>query len=60
MSDGKKWFVVRAISGQENKIKSYIENEIEYAGLQQYLGQVLVPQEKVYQIRNGKKGEQGA
>ncbi|MAN05079.1 MAG: transcription termination/antitermination factor NusG [Owenweeksia sp.] len=55
MSDGKKWFVVRAISGQENKIKSYIENEIEYAGLQQYLGQVLVPQEKVYQIRNGKK-----
>ncbi|MEQ9262644.1 MAG: transcription termination/antitermination protein NusG [Owenweeksia sp.] len=55
MSDGKKWFVVRAISGQENKIKTYIENEIEYAGLERFLGQVLVPQEKVYQIRNGKK-----
>jgi transcriptional antiterminator NusG len=56
MSDsGKKWFVVRAISGQENKIKTYIENEIEYAGLKDYLGQVLVPTEKVYQIRNGKK-----
>lgn len=56
MSDsGKKWFVVRAISGQENKIKSYIEDEIEYAGLNIHLGQVLVPTEKVYQIRNGKK-----
>lgn len=56
MSDsGKKWFVVRAISGQENKIKSYIEDEIEYAGLTSHLGQVLVPTEKVYQIRNGKK-----
>lgn len=56
MSDsGKKWFVVRAISGQENKIKAYIEDEIEYAGLTVHLGQVLVPTEKVYQIRNGKK-----
>lgn len=52
---GKKWYAIRAISGQENKVKAYIENEIEYAGLQDYLGQVLVPTEKVYQIRNGKK-----
>lgn len=51
----KKWFVVRAISGQENKVKGYIESEIEYANLQDYLGQILVPTEKVYQIRNGKK-----
>ena len=56
MSDsGKKWFVVRAISGQENKIKKYIEDEIEYANLSAYLGQILVPTEKVFQIRNGKK-----
>ncbi|GAB5556480.1 MAG: transcription termination/antitermination protein NusG [Schleiferiaceae bacterium] len=52
---GKKWFVCRAVSGQENKVKSYIENEIELSGLTDYLGQVLVPTEKVYQIRNGKK-----
>ncbi len=52
---GKKWYALRAISGQENKIKAYIEDEVEYAGLQDYLGQVLVPTEKVYQIRNGKK-----
>jgi len=52
---GKKWFVVRAISGQENKVKGYIESEIEYANLGAFLGQILVPQEKVFQIRNGKK-----
>ena len=52
---GKQWYVVRAISGQENKVKGYIESEIEYQGLQDYFGQVLVPTEKVFQIRNGKK-----
>ncbi|CDF80201.1 transcription antitermination protein NusG [Formosa agariphila KMM 3901] len=51
----KKWYVVRAVSGQENKIKAYIENEITRLGLQDYVDQVLVPTEKVIQIRNGKK-----
>jgi transcriptional antiterminator NusG len=58
MSDtsvNKKWYVVRAVSGQENKIKSYIENEISRLGLEDYVDQVLVPTEKVIQIRNGKK-----
>jgi transcriptional antiterminator NusG len=54
-SDTKKWYVVRAISGQENKIKSYIENEIARANMADMVGQVLVPTEKVFQIRNGKK-----
>jgi transcription termination/antitermination protein NusG len=52
---GKKWYVVRAISGKEKKVKDYIENEIRALGLQDYLGQVLIPTEKVYQVRNGKK-----
>ena len=51
----KKWYVIRAVSGQENKIKTYIENEIARLGLQNYVDQVLVPTEKVVQIRNGKK-----
>ena len=54
MSD-KKWYVVRAVSGQENKIKAYIENEISRLGLDDFVDQVLVPTEKVIQIRNGKK-----
>lgn len=51
----KKWYVVRAVSGQENKIKDYILNEIARLGLQDYVDQALVPTEKVIQIRNGKK-----
>ncbi|CAI8159542.1 MAG: Transcription termination/antitermination protein NusG [Bacteroidota bacterium] len=51
----KKWYVVRAVSGQENKIKSYIESDIARLGLSDYVEEVLVPTEKVVQIRNGKK-----
>lgn len=51
----KKWYVVRAIGGQENKVKSYIETEINRLGLSDYVDQVLVPSEKVVQVRNGKK-----
>ena len=50
-----KWYVVRAIGGQENKVKSYIETEIARVGLSDHVNQVLVPKEKVIQIRNGKK-----
>ncbi|TDS65339.1 transcription termination/antitermination protein NusG [Myroides indicus] len=52
----KKWYVVRAVSGQENKVKSYIETEISRLGLSDYLSQVLVPTEKVVTItKDGKK-----
>ncbi len=51
----KKWYVVRAISGKEKKVKELIELEIEKGDLGPYVFQVLIPTEKVYQIRNGKK-----
>ena len=54
-SNVKKWYVVRAVSGQENKVKAYIESEITRLGLEDYVEEVLVPTEKVIQIRNGKK-----
>lgn len=50
-----KWYVVRAISGKEKKVRDYIEHEINAVGLQDYVKQILIPTEKVYQIRNGKK-----
>ncbi|MGB0881077.1 MAG: transcription termination/antitermination protein NusG [Polaribacter sp.] len=50
-----KWYVIRAIGGQENKVKSYIETEISRLGLSDFVNQVIVPKEKVVQIRNGKK-----
>lgn len=52
---GKKWYVVRAISGKEKKVKEYLESEINRLGIQDYISQVLIPTEKVYQIRKGKK-----
>jgi transcription termination/antitermination protein NusG len=51
----KKWYVVRAIAGKEKKAKEYIENEISRLGLQEYVSQILIPTEKVYSVRNGKR-----
>ncbi|MCH1517453.1 MAG: transcription termination/antitermination protein NusG [Flavobacteriaceae bacterium] len=51
----KKWYVVRAVSGQEAKIKDYIASEINRLGYDSFLEDILVPTEKVVQIRNGKK-----
>ena len=49
------WFVLRAVSGQEKKIKSYIENEITRQKLNEFVPQILIPSEKIYEMRNGKK-----
>ena len=50
----KKWYVLRVIGGKEKKAKELIESEIASARYQDYVSQVLIPTEKVYQIRNGK------
>ena len=54
-SNLKKWYVVRAVSGQENKVKAYIENEISRLEMGDYVSQVLVPTEKVVTVKDGKK-----
>ena len=51
----RKWYVVRAISGKEKKVKQYIESEVSRLKLGDYVAQVLIPTEKFYQIKNGKK-----
>lgn len=51
----KKWYVLRAVGGKEKKAKEYIENEIRRLHLENYVSQVLIPTEKVYQVKNGKK-----
>jgi len=51
----KKWYVVRTAGGKEKKAKEYIEKEIENNGLQDRVSQVLIPTEKYYQIKNGKR-----
>jgi transcriptional antiterminator NusG len=51
----KRWYVVRSVSGKEKKVKEYLELEISRHNLNDYVSQVLIPTEKVFQIRNGKK-----
>ena len=49
------WYVLRAISGKENKIKTYLEKEINRNNLQKFIPEIMIPHEKVYVMRNGKK-----
>jgi transcriptional antiterminator NusG len=51
----KRWYVVRSVSGKEKKVKEYLDLEISRLKLTDYVDQVLIPTEKVFQIRNGKK-----
>jgi transcriptional antiterminator NusG len=54
-TEEKKWYSLRVISGKERKIKERIELELQRNGWDDFISQVLVPTEKVYKIRNGKK-----
>ena len=55
MSEETRWYSLRVISGKEKKIKEYIELELQRKKWNDFVTQVLVPTEKVYKIRNGKK-----
>jgi len=55
MSDQLKWYVVRAVSGKEKKVKQYLEAEVNRLGIAHLLPQVLIPMEKYYQMKDGKK-----
>ena len=51
----KKWYVIRSVTGQEAKVKQYIMTELDRAGIDSQVEDILVPTEKVIQIRKGKK-----
>lgn len=51
----KKWYVLRAMSGKENKVKEYLDADVKNSEFSDFVSQVLIPTEKVYQVRNGKK-----
>ena len=54
---GMSWYVLRAVSGKETKVKEYIDAEIKNGRLDGHVAQVLIPTEKVYQVRGGKRVE---
>ena len=51
----KKWYVLRAVSGKEAKVKEYLEADMKHGNFGDYVSQVLIPTEKVVSVRNGKK-----
>ena len=54
----KNWYVLRAVSGKEAKVKEYIEAELKHNTLlQSHVFQVLIPMEKQGSLRNGKRVE---
>ena len=51
-----KWYVLKAISGKENKVKEYIEGALVTSTLfKEYISQVLIPTEKVVALRGNKR-----
>ncbi|MCP4520597.1 MAG: transcription termination/antitermination factor NusG [Cytophagales bacterium] len=55
MVEGLHWYVMRIVAGQEKKVKAYLDTEISRQGYQEVIPEVLIPLEKVYEMRNGKK-----
>ncbi len=51
----KKWYVVRAVSGKEKRVKELLEMEVSRMNLSDYVSQILIPTERIFQIKNGKK-----
>jgi len=52
----KRWYVIRAVTGTEKKVKSNIESEVHSSPhIKDMVTRILIPTEKIYQIRNGKK-----
>jgi transcription termination/antitermination protein NusG len=51
----KAWYVVHTYSGYENKVKTNLEDQFQYKGLQDKVGEVVIPTEEVIEIRQGKK-----
>lgn len=53
---GMRWYVLRAVSGKEAKVKEYLEALMKKDRLlEQNVGQILLPTEKYAQLRNGKR-----
>ncbi len=54
-SPGMKWYAVRTITGHEKRVKNYLDTEIAELGIQNKISQVLIPEEKVFEVKGGKK-----
>ena len=51
----KRWYALRTYSGHENKVKAHLENEVKLANLTERISSVMVPSEKIVEVKEGKK-----
>lgn len=54
----KKWYVLHALSGQENKVKESLERRIRLEEMKEIVDEVLIPTEKVSEVKQGKRTTQ--
>jgi transcription termination/antitermination protein NusG len=50
-----KWYTIHVLSGHENKIKAYLENEIKHGQLELKVDRILVPTEDVTEMKEGRR-----
>ena len=53
----KKWFVIHARSGYEAKVKAAIEEAVSREGIEDLVGEIMIPTEQVVELKGGKKKE---
>lgn len=53
----KQWYVVNTYSGHENKVKEKLEMRAESMDMQDYIFRVIIPEEKVVEVKDGVKKE---
>jgi transcriptional antiterminator NusG len=54
-ASGKRWYVIKVTSGREESIKAAIERRVKIEGLEQYFGQIVIPVERVTEIKKVKE-----
>lgn len=55
MKSEQKWYVLKVVSGQEKLVKQHLDSELERRGLKNHVTQILIPSEKIYEMRAGKR-----
>src|SRR5207302_7825018 len=53
--NNKHWYVVKVQSGREESIKEAIERRVKIEGLEEFFGKIIIPVERVTEVRNGKR-----
>ena len=51
----KRWYAIRTYSGHENRVKLHIENEAKLAHIDDRVSAVMVPSEKIFEVKEGRK-----